>query len=385
MGSVYSDQDHHGNRILNADLTGIDPSLLHPDVLTVDEVVAGAGILVTPEAGTLVVSAAPSVSSYRERFVVADPGAQEPLVVVHGLGAAVVSVTVAEVGTPTSPVSGQVTFVDENTVEVLLTGESAGEFEVLVLADGAQGGSGTPGPAGPQGDPGPSAVSGDEGNLAVLGTDSLIHVPVTTVDGMIDAAISGVVTGAYLPLTGGTVTGPIIVARNPMWGEGPDYAVIGGERSPDPEDPEQYRLAPLSQFYGTLQVTQSYDSSIGDRPVFNVNRFGIETYVSMDWLNSLAPEEDNLRARITTTGYAKFFDVVIGGTEGYYDGLRLQGQPTAAGGGGSIFNLVDLEEESSATTKKYVDSQVAALVAQVATLQAEVAALTARLDEVPPV
>jgi hypothetical protein len=56
---------------------------------------------------------------------------------------------------------------------------------------------GVPGPAGPQGPPGPTAVSANTGNTATLGTDSLIYVlPV-------------------LPLAGGTMTGPIVLAADP--------------------------------------------------------------------------------------------------------------------------------------------------------------------------
>jgi hypothetical protein len=56
---------------------------------------------------------------------------------------------------------------------------------------------GVPGPTGPQGPPGPTAVSKDAGNTASLGTDSLLYVlPV-------------------LPLVGGTMTGPIVLAADP--------------------------------------------------------------------------------------------------------------------------------------------------------------------------
>jgi len=51
-----------------------------------------------------------------------------------------------------------------------------------------------------QGPPGPSVVSADAGNTARLGTDSLIFVPVTS--------------GTFLPLTGGTLTGDLVL-RDP--------------------------------------------------------------------------------------------------------------------------------------------------------------------------
>lgn len=56
-------------------------------------------------------------------------------------------------------------------------------------ATGATGAQGNPGPQGNQGPPGPSAVSVNAGNLAKLGTDSLIHVPNTSVlKGVTDAS-----------------------------------------------------------------------------------------------------------------------------------------------------------------------------------------------------
>jgi hypothetical protein len=63
---------------------------------------------------------------------------------------------------------------------------------------GATGPTGPTGPAGPQGLPGPTAISVDAGNTATLGTDGLIFVPAGTGGG-----------GAYLPLAGGIMTGPI--------------------------------------------------------------------------------------------------------------------------------------------------------------------------------
>ena len=54
---------------------------------------------------------------------------------------------------------------------------------------GPQGAIGPQGPQGNQGPPGPSAVSANAGNLAKLGTDSLIHVPNTSVlKGVTDAS-----------------------------------------------------------------------------------------------------------------------------------------------------------------------------------------------------
>jgi len=60
---------------------------------------------------------------------------------------------------------------------------------------GAEGPAGATGPQGAQGPAGPTAVSADANNTAKLGTDGLVYV--------------GAQAGAYLPLAGGTMTGPI--------------------------------------------------------------------------------------------------------------------------------------------------------------------------------
>lgn len=63
---------------------------------------------------------------------------------------------------------------------------------------GADGAPGPAGPQGPKGDPGVVDISADAGNTATLGTDGKLYVPAGTGSG-----------GSYLPLAGGTMTGPI--------------------------------------------------------------------------------------------------------------------------------------------------------------------------------
>jgi hypothetical protein len=125
-------------------------------------------------------------------------------------------------------------------------------------AQGVQGPQGAQGVQGVPGPEGPTEVSGDADNIAVLGTDSLIYVPASVVDGadevIIDDALpvggtwelwvdptasSGPSTFAhaslvgldeddhpqyltqergdarYLPLSGGTLTGPLTLAGAP--------------------------------------------------------------------------------------------------------------------------------------------------------------------------
>lgn len=135
---IYVDQDFHGNRLLSADLTELDPSLLPPNLVQ-GRIIAGDGIeIVNNGDGTVTISVKPAhlkVEAYRERFVVSDPTSEIPLLVTHGLGSTAVATTVLEVnGDGSRPVSAQVLVVDINSVEVLLTGESATTFDILVVA-----------------------------------------------------------------------------------------------------------------------------------------------------------------------------------------------------------------------------------------------------------
>jgi hypothetical protein len=135
---IYVDQNFHGNRLLSADLTDLDPSLLPPDLVQ-GRIIAGDGIEIVDNGdGTVTISAKPAqlkVEAYRERFVVSDPVAEIPLLVTHGLGSTTVATTVLEVGGDGSrPVSAQVLVVDVNSVEVLLSGESPATFDILVVA-----------------------------------------------------------------------------------------------------------------------------------------------------------------------------------------------------------------------------------------------------------
>ena len=141
--TVYTDLDHKGNKLLNVDLTQVAtnmfPSGIGGTPGGITDIMAGYGILVTDNGdGTITVSAAPpaqlKVEAFNQRFSVADPLAQAPLRVQHYFGTTLVAVTVLEVGTPSVPIKAQVSVVDVNTVEVLLTGETAGEFDVFVIA-----------------------------------------------------------------------------------------------------------------------------------------------------------------------------------------------------------------------------------------------------------
>lgn len=62
MTDVLRGQDHKGNAITNADLRQIAPEWLHPDVLTVYEVLAGAGVeVVANPDGTLTIASTGSI------------------------------------------------------------------------------------------------------------------------------------------------------------------------------------------------------------------------------------------------------------------------------------------------------------------------------------
>jgi hypothetical protein len=130
---------------------------------------------------------------------------------IAGLGITFQARIATEADLPATGVQGDMYIVDA-TGDAWIWSDSMGDFENAgpivgpagpqgpIGATGSAGPAGATGPQGPQGSPGPTAVSTDAGNTAVIGTDGKIFVP---------AGTGGGGGGAYLPLAGGTMTGPI--------------------------------------------------------------------------------------------------------------------------------------------------------------------------------
>jgi phage baseplate assembly protein V len=181
---------------------------------------------------------------------------------------------------------------------------------------GAQGAQGVPGAdstvPGPAGPPGPSTVSADANNFAHLGSDSFIYVP------------------PALPITGGTLTGPLVVGAE----AGSVASVtINGTAG-------QYR----SLYFATDGLTD-WAFQNDDAGNFNISRFDAGVAVGTNFIISHDDGRLTLTAGLTVTGAVSYL----------VSGLEVSGGLSVTSG--ALTLAADPTTALQAATKQYVDVQ----------------------------